>query len=61
MELNRWIFKWLMIIIVILIIALIGTNIAWFIYESQFQVETTNSEQTQTVENVQSVHDITQN
>jgi hypothetical protein len=45
----------------LLIIALIGTNIAWFIYESQFQVETTNSEQTQTVENVQSVHDITQN
>lgn len=60
MELNRWIFKWLMIIIVILIIALIGTNVGWFIYESQFQVETTNSEQTQTVENVQTVHDITQ-
>lgn len=58
MELNRWIFKWLMIIIVILIIALIGTNIAWFVYESQFQVEKT--EQTQTVENIDTVHDTTQ-
>lgn len=37
------------IIIIILIIALLGTNIAWFIYESQFET-ITETEQTLTQE-----------
>lgn len=36
------IIKWLIIVIVILILALIGTNLAWTIYENQFEtIETT--------------------
>jgi hypothetical protein len=60
MELNKSIFKWLCITNLITLLLLFATNIAWFIYESQF--ETVNSEniQTQTVENINSVHDITQ-
>ena len=38
------------IIIIILIIALIGTNIGWFIYESQF--ETVTEETTQYMDNL---------
>ena len=30
------IIKWLVIIIVILVLSLIGTNLAWVIYENQF-------------------------
>lgn len=59
MELNKSIFKWLFITNIITLILLFATNIAWFVYESQF--ETVNSEQIQTVENVDTVHDITQN
>ena len=59
MELNKSIFKWLFITNIITLVLLFATNIAWFVYESQF--ETVNSEQIQTVENVDTVHDITQN
>ena len=31
------IIKWLIIVIVILIFALIGTNLAWVIYENQYE------------------------
>lgn len=37
--------KRLFIIVVILILALIGTNVGWLYYESQFQVEQTTVEQ----------------
>ena len=59
MELNKSIFKWLIITNIITLILLFATNIAWFVYESQF--ETVTTEQIQTVENVQTVHDVTQN
>lgn len=59
MELNRSIFKWLIITNLVTIILLFGSNLAWIIYESQYQVIQEN-EQTQTVENVETVHDITQ-
>jgi len=36
--------KRLFIIVVILILALIGTNVGWLIYESQFQVAETTTE-----------------
>lgn len=58
MELNRSIFKWLIISNLITVILLFGSNLAWIIYESQYEVVET--EQTQTVENVETVHDITQ-
>ena len=58
MELNRSIFKWLIITNLVTIILLFGSNLAWIIYESQYEVVET--EQTQTVENVETVHDITQ-
>ena len=58
MELNKSIFKGLMITNIVTLLLLFGTNIAWFIYESQFQTVTT--EQIQTVENFDTVHDITQ-
>ncbi len=46
MELNKSIFKSLIVIIIILIVLLFGTNIAWFVYESQWQeVTTTTTEQ----------------
>ena len=31
------IIKWLIIVIVILVLALVGTNLAWVIYENQFE------------------------
>ena len=58
MELNKSIFKGLLITNLITLILLFATNIGWLIYESQFQNEIT--EQIQTVENVDKVHDITQ-
>lgn len=59
MELNKSIFRWLIITNLITLILLFATNIAWFIYESQFEM-VTETEQIQTVENVDTVHDITQ-
>jgi len=59
MELNKSIFKGLLITNIITLILLFATNIAWFIYESQFET-ITESEKTQTVENVDIIHDITQ-
>lgn len=59
MELNKSIFKGLLITNIITLILLFATNIGWFIYESQFQ--TTTTEQIQTVENVETIRDITQN
>lgn len=37
--LNKFmrIIKWLIIIILVLVIALVGTNVAWVIYENQFE------------------------
>ena len=58
MELNKSIFKWLFITNIITLILLFATYIAWFIYESQF--ETVSTERTQTVENVETVRDVTQ-
>ena len=45
--LNRFsrLTKWLIIVIVILIVALVGTNLAWIIYENQFETETIKVEQ----------------
>lgn len=62
MELNKSIFKGLIITNIILILLLFGTNLAWLIYESQYE-DTVTTEETnlQTVENVESVRDITQN
>ena len=45
-------------IIVFLIILLFGSNIAWLVYEAQFQV--VEESHSQIVENVQTVHDISQ-
>lgn len=45
MELNKSIFKWLIITILVLIFLLFGTNIGWFIYESQFRTITTETEE----------------
>lgn len=59
MELNRSIFKWMFITNLITLILLFATNIGWFIYESQFET-VQQQEQIQTVENVETVHDITQ-
>ena len=61
MELNKFIFKCLLIMNIITIVLLFGTNIAWFIYESQFQTITENTEiNSQKVENIQKVRDIIQ-
>ena len=61
MELNKSIFKWLCITNLITLILLFATNIAWFVYESQFEtVQETEQVHTQTVENVDTIHDITQ-
>ena len=37
--LNRMhrIIKWLIVVIIILIVSLVGTNLAWVIYENQFE------------------------
>ena len=45
MELNKSILKWLMITNLVLIFLLFGTNIGWFIYESQFRTITTETEE----------------
>ena len=58
MELNKSIFKGLLITNIITLLLLFGTNIGWLIYESQFANVTT--EQIQTIENVDTIHDITQ-
>lgn len=61
MELNKSIFKWLCFTNLITLILLFATNIAWFVYESQFEtVQETEQVHTQTVENVDTIHDITQ-
>ena len=60
MELNKSIFKGLLITNIITLLLLFGTNIGWFIYESQFEKETVTEEYTQTVENIDSVETITQ-
>ena len=61
MELNKSIFKWLCITNLITLILLFATNIAWFVYESQFEtIQETQQTHTQTVENVDTIHDITQ-
>jgi len=60
MELNKSIFKGLLITNLITLFLLFGTNIAWFVYESQFETVSTENIQEQTVENIQTVHDITQ-
>lgn len=59
MELNKSIFKGLLITNLITLILLFATNIGWLIYESQFQ-NVIETEQVQKVENVESIHDITQ-
>lgn len=62
MELNKFLFKSLIITNIILIVLLFATNIAWFIYESQFQKITETTETyTQSVENVNNTGDIMQN
>ena len=60
MSINKSIFKGLLITNIISLILLFGTNIGWFIYESQFQT-VTETEQIQRVENINTVHDIRQN
>jgi len=60
MELNRSIFKWLIITNIITILLLFGTNIGWFVYESQFETIEDQQEYTQTVENIESVDSIEQ-
>lgn len=61
MELNKFLFKSLIITNIILIVLLFATNIAWFVYESQFQTITENTEiNSQKVENIQKVRDIIQ-
>lgn len=62
MELNKFLFKSLIITNIILIVLLFATNIAWFIYESQFQKITETTETyTQSVENVNNTGNIMQN
>lgn len=60
MNINKSIFKGLLITNIISLILLFGTNVGWFIYESQFQT-VTETEQIQRVENINTVHDIRQN
>ena len=61
MELNKSIFKSLIMIIVFLIVLLFGSNLAWLIYESQWVQVTEETTHTQTIENVETIHDIVQN
>lgn len=62
MELNKGIFKWLMISNLVLIVLLFATNIGWLVYESQFQQVTEETvEYTQSVENVNTMNDVIQN
>lgn len=60
MELNKSIFKWLIMTNLVTIILLFGSNLAWIIYESQFETVSEENKQIQTVENVETVRDITQ-
>ena len=60
MELNKSIFKWLIITNLVTIILLFGSNLAWIIYESQFEMVSEENKQIQTVENVETIRDITQ-
>lgn len=60
-NLNWQIFRGLMVIIVLLIIALVGSNVGWFLYNSQFETVTeTTITGTQTLENVTTVNDVIQ-
>ena len=43
-KLHR-IIKWLIVVIVILILSLVGTNLAWVLYENSFETETVRVEQ----------------
>lgn len=48
---NHHVIKWLVIVIVILIISLVGTNLAWVIYENQFETyEMTEENEVQSVQ-----------
>lgn len=60
MELNKSIFKWLIIVNIITLLLLFGTNIGWFIYESQFETVQETEEYTQSIQNIQDVQTITQ-
>ena len=60
-NLNWQIFRGLMVIIILLIIALVGSNVGWFLYNSQFETVTeTTITGTQTLENVTTVNDVIQ-
>mgnify|MGYP007054414006 CR=1 FL=1 len=61
MELNKSIFKGLLIIDIISLFLLFGTNIGWFVYMSKEQKETITEEYSQKVENIDTVGDIVQN
>lgn len=58
-NLNRSIFKGLIITNIILILLLFATNLAWLIYELQY--ENVVVEDTQTVQDIQTVRDVIQN
>ncbi len=60
MELNKSIFKWLIITNIITLLLLFGTNIGWFIYESQFEAIQQQEEYTQLVEDVYNVNNVEQ-
>lgn len=60
MELNKSIFKGLLITNLITLFLLFGTNIAWFVYESQFETVQENEEYSQSVQDIQNVQTITQ-
>jgi len=60
MELNRSIFKWLIITNIITLLLLFGTNIGWFIYEAQFETIQQEEEYTQSIEDVENVNNIEQ-
>lgn len=60
-NLNWQIFRGLMVIIILLIITLVGSNVGWFLYNSQFETVTeTTITGTQTLENVTTVNDVIQ-
>lgn len=39
------IIKWLIVVIILLVLCLVGSNLAWVIYENQFETETIRVEQ----------------
>ena len=45
MAIMERLIKRLWIVVIVLIVALVGTNLSWIIYESQFATETTTIEQ----------------